>query len=185
MNVDTVTLAKGFLSKNEIAISDTTNPNDIIQPLSRHIDALIYNIVSLVALVAMIQDDTKIYPRHLVSAQAYIAHKCVGENARKRITGGIGKKITKQQSDMIELPMVEGVELDDIAKNCLDMDLRSYIHNVLKFHEVSISKGAMKGIMDMIYAHLGCLVKDIRSNGPLTVSRLDAIMDMRRNAVFK
>ena len=185
MNIDTKALAKGFLSKNKIVISDTVNPDDIVEALSRHIDALIYNMVSLVALVAMIQDDKKIYPRHLVSAQAYIAHKCIGDTARRMITGGVGKGITKEQMDTIDLPVIEGFELDEAAMGCLNIDLRSYIHNVLSFHDVSISKGAMKSMIGIIHAHLGCLLKDIRANEPITMTRLATIMGMRKHAIFK
>jgi hypothetical protein len=185
MNIDTFTLAKDFLSKNEIVLSDLTKLDDIVNVLSKHIDALIYNIVSLVALVAIIQDDKKIFPRHLVSAQAYIAHKCIGENARKKITGGVNKNMKNEEIDIIELPMVEGFELDETALSCMDMDLRSFIHNVLKFHNISISKGSMKGILNMIHAHLGCLVKDMRANEPLTMSRFSNIMNMRKHSIFK
>jgi hypothetical protein len=184
MEIDVVPLAKDFLSKNEIVISDTTNPDELIMVLAKHIDALLFNIVSLVALVAIIQDQKKIQPKHLISAQAYIAQQCIGDQAVKKIKGGVHKKQTQKDIDAMPIPVVEGFELDEIAMSCVDMDMRSFIHKILKFHDLTIGKGAMKGILDIVRAHLGCLLKNIRANEPLTIKRLENIMSMRKHAVF-
>jgi hypothetical protein len=186
MEIDVIPLAKDFLSKNEISISDTTNPDELIVRLAKHIDALIFNIVSLVALVAIIQDQKKIQPKHLISAQAYIAKQCVGDHAIKKITGGMNKKGLKQRDlDNMPMPIVEGFELDEIAVSCVDIDMRSFIHKVLRFHDLTIGKGAMKGILDIVRSHLGCLLKNIRAIEPLTIKRLENIMSMRKHSVFQ
>ena len=184
MEIDVLPLAKDFLSKNEIVISDTTNPDELIILLAKHIDALLFNIVSLVALVAIIQDQKKIRPKHLISAQAYIAQQCIGDQAVKKIRGGVGKKRSQKELDTMVIPVVEGFELDEIAISCIDMDMRSFIHKVLRFHDLTIGKGAMKGILNIIRAHLGCLLKNIRANEPLTIKRLENIMSMRKHSVF-
>lgn len=182
--VNLIHIAKGFLSKNNVVLSDVVTPDEIVDALAHHIDALIYNITSLAALVAMIQGDEKIQPKHLVSAQSYIAHKCIGDEARKKVTGGIGNRKSAKEVSELPVPVLEGFELDVTAIECLDTDLRSFVHGVLNHHDVSISKGAMKSILDILHSHLGCLLKDIRENEPLTLKRLEAIMTTRRHAVF-
>ncbi len=185
MEFEVIPLAKDFLSTNKISISDSTNLDELINILAKHIDALVFNIVSLAALVAIIQDQKKIDPKHLVSAQAYIAHQCVGDHATKKIKGGVEKEMLKKDVRDISIPEVEGIEFDEIAVSCIDTDMRTFIHRVLKFHDLTIGKGAMKGIINILQSHLGCLLKDIRNNEPLTIKRLENIMSLRRHSVFK
>lgn len=185
MEIDVVPLVKNFLSKNEITISDTVKLDELVEYMAKHFEALIFNITSLAALVAIIQDKKKIIPRHLVSAQAYIAQQCVGDHAIKKIKGGMGKKIKMKDLDSLPIPEVEGFEMDATAYSCTDIDMRSMIHNVLDFHELTIGKSAMKGIKDILQAHLGCLLKDIKASEPLTMGKLNQIMSLRRHAVFQ
>jgi len=177
MDVEFVPLAKNFLAKNEVSISDSLQPEELIQALAKHFEALVFNITSLAAMVAIIHNDKKIMPKHLVSAQAYIAYQCVGEKAVKKIKGG-----TKNtESTVVD---VEGIEMDEVAQNCVDMDMRKYIHNILAYQEITIGKGAMAGILRILHSHMGCLLKDIRANEPITIKRLESIMSLRRHAVF-
>jgi hypothetical protein len=160
-------LARSFLSKNEVSISDKTKLDDLIKVLAERFEALVFNITSLVGLVAIIQDEKKVMPKHLMAAQAYIAHQCSGEEAMKKVQGG--------QEDAMD-----GGGVDD----CSGMDMRTMVHSVLSFHDMKIGKGAMKGILRIMNSHLVCLLKDIRANEPLTLNRLDRILSMRRYAVF-
>ena len=74
--------------------------------------------------------------------------------------------------------------MDEVAQNCVDMDMRKYVHSILAYQDISIGKGAMSGIMRMLRSHMGCLLKDIRANEPITAKRLEHIMSLRRHAVF-
>lgn len=177
MEVEFVPLAKNFLSRNSIVISDTMKPDDFVQLLAKHFEALVFNVTSLAAMVTVIHGDKKIVPKHLVAAQAYIAYQCVGEKAVKKIRGGTATN----GSSIVD---IEGIELDEVAQNCVDMDMRKYIHGVLTYQDISIGKGAMAGIIQMLRSHMGCLLKDIRANEPITAKRLEYIMSLRRHAVF-
>lgn len=177
MDIDFVPLAKNFLSKNKVSISDSLQPDELIQALSKHFEALVFNITSLAAMVAVIHSDKKIMPKHLIPAQAYIAYQCVGEKAVKNIKGG-SKNTDTSVVD------VEGIEMDEIAENCIDMDMRKYIHSIIAYQEISIGKGAMAGLLRILRSHMGCLLKDIRMNEPITMNRLQNIMSLRRHAVF-
>lgn len=173
MGIQAVDLAKEFVAKNEVCISDMADMDAIVQKLAEHIDALIFNVTSLAVMVAMIEDKKKVEPRHLVSAQAYIAHQCVGKQASQKILGGGVQN---------EIPEIEGFGPKDAAP---PMEMRAFIHHVLDYHKLTIGKGAMKGILTIIHAHLGCLLKDLRASEPLTMKRLDQVFSMRRHAVFK
>jgi hypothetical protein len=54
MEADFVPLAKNFLSRNSVSISDTMKPEDFIQLLAKHFEALVFNITSLAAMVTVI-----------------------------------------------------------------------------------------------------------------------------------
>lgn len=184
MDIQFVPVAKDFLSENEIAISDGVNPDELVNVLARHFDALVYNITSLAALVAIIQDKKKIQSRHLISAQAYIAHKCVGQSASKRIIGGVAKDMKVDEMDRIELPVIEIFQVDVHTRPPIKEDMRGFVRSVLEHHDLTIGKDAMQKLLSIMHAHLACLARDIKAEGPLTMKRLDNILSLRKNAVF-
>jgi hypothetical protein len=183
MDIQIMPIVREYLSKNEIVISDNTDIEELVYKLAKSIDALIYNIVSVVALVASIEDQTKIEPKHLVAAQAYIAYKCIGKYASKKIIGG-SHKITLDELNKIEPPRIDDYEDDSYSKQCQHVDLRDFIHHTLEHHKMQISKNAMKGILKLLHEHLECLLHNLKKVEPITIARLDKIMSMRRYSVF-
>lgn len=184
MDIQFIPIAKDFLSENEIAIADSVNTEELVYALARHFDALVYNITSLAALVAIIQEKKKIQSRDLISAQAYIAHKCVGETASKKITGGVAKNISIEEMDKIEIPMIEIFQMDINTRIPIKEDIRGFIKNVLEHHELTIGRDAMKKLLSIMYAHLACLAKDVKAEEPITLKKLEHIMSLRKNSVF-
>ena len=185
MDVHIIPIVNDYLSKNEIVISDNTDVPTLVEQLAKHFDALIYNIVSLAALIASIEDQTKIEPKHLVAAQAYIAYKCVGSSVAKKIIGG-SKTITLEELNKLEIPKLDDESESHIHSHKLraDMDLRDFVHHVIKYHNINIGKGAMKGILKILHEHLECLLNNIKKNEPISNKKLENIMSMRRYSVF-
>ncbi|NBX51766.1 hypothetical protein EBT25_17965, partial [bacterium] len=163
MDIHFIPIAKDFLSENEIAIADSVNTEELVYVLAKHFDALVYNITSLAALVAIIQEKKKIQPRHLISAQAYIAHKCVGETASKKITGGVAKNISVEEMDKMEIPVIEVFQMAIETRPPIKEDIRGFVRSVLDHHELTIGKDAMKKLLSIMYAHLACLAKDVKA----------------------
>lgn len=184
MNTPILPIVNEYLSKNEVVISDNVDIEELVYLLARHVDALIYNIVSVIALVANIEDRTKIQPKHLVAAQAYIAHKCIGSSASKKIIGG-SHQVTLEELNKIEPPKIDEHTGLNKYKLCSDMELKSFVHEVLKHHKMHIGKGAMKGILQILHEHLECLLNDLKKHEPITIAKLERIMDMRRYSVFR
>lgn len=183
MDTRIVPIVNEYLSKHEVSISDSADIEGLVFLLAKHIDALIYNIVSVVALIANIEDQKKIQPKHLVAAQAYIAQKCIGSSASREIIGG-SRTMTLEELNKIEPPRLEDRPSDEKYQLCSDMELRAFVHQVLEHHSIEIGKGAMKGILQILHEHLGCLLADIKKNEPITEAKLEKIMGMRRYSVF-
>lgn len=181
MNVQIIPIVNEYLSKHEVVISDNTDATTLVEKMTLHFDALIYNIVSLAALIASIEDQPKIYPRHLVAAQAYIAFKCVGSSVGKKIIGG-AHSLTLEELNKVEIPKLDDSKHEHKLR--ADMDLRDFVHHVLEHHHIEIGKGAMKGILKILHEHLECLLNDIKKNEPLTLKKLEHLMEMRRYSVF-
>lgn len=183
MNIEILPIVNTYLSKNEVMISDNVDIDELVYLLAKYIDALIYNVVSVVALIANIEDKEKIQPKHLVAAQAYIAHKCVGQSASKRIIGG-SHKITLEELNKINPPTIDENTDNNKYKLCYNMDMRSFVHQVLKHHKMHISKGAIKGILMILNEHMQCLLNDIKRQEPITIGKLEKIMIMKRYSIF-
>lgn len=183
MNIRILPIINKYLSKNEVVISDNVDLEELVYILAKHIDALVYNIVSVVALIANIEGHKKIQPKHLVAAQAYIAHKCVGKSLSNRIIGG-SHEVTLKELNKIDPPMIDDHNDDKANHMCSDMELRSFVHQVLDHHAMEIGKGATKGILKILNEHLECLLRDIKKNEPITLSKLQKLMSMRRYSIF-
>ena len=183
MDIQIIPIVNEYLSKNGVLISDGTDVEAFVYKMAKHFDALLYNIVSVVALIASIEEQVKIQPKHLVAAQAYIAHKCIGQLASRKIVGG-SHKISLKELNTIDPPQIDEHTPSGDYKVCSEMDLKEFVYQVLKHHKMSIGKGAMKGMLKILHEHLECLLNDLKKYEPITMIKLDKIMSMRRYSVF-
>lgn len=179
MDVNFTPIAKEFIHTHDIQIADNAKQEEIIEHLAKHLDALVYNITSLVAFVTMIEDKKKIEPKHLVAAQSYIAHKCIGKHASKKFAGGAKALDLKA----VDVPIIEEFTHSKY-KIQMRVDMRSMIHHIVQSHALEIGSGAFKGILKILHAHMECLLDDIKHQEPLTMKKLEYIMSMRRHSVF-
>lgn len=168
--------------------------------MQEHVDAVVQQVVSMAAIIAMLRGKHKIDVSHLPPVRTYVASKCtVGH---RKVKGG------SMPSDFYGYPHPAyslanangGVQASTIdwakqeARPAMGPTQtgggggahhHTTIQSVLKDLNVSISKSAQEELQKIIDGHVACFIHDVRQATPVTVKKLDKILKMNRHASFK
>jgi len=206
MEQDLLPLAKRIIQEHHIDIHPSADSHVISTKIAFHIDALVHNVVSTAALVAMLHNDHKIDMVHLKPVKIYIESQCMAKNTKQR--GG-----TSMPSDFFGYPHPNysvahensGVSVSKvdfgagIARPELGPAQGMFVggglrHNtteikvvakkLLKSKNVSIGKKALEELIRIIDSHIHCFANDMKEKCPLTVNKLEKVLHMKRHAVF-
>ena len=61
---------------------------------------------------------------------------------------------------------------------------KAYVRDILKRHNLSINKTAFNTLLHMIEIHIYCVLKDLKTKGPLTLAKVEAVFKNKIHAIF-
>lgn len=203
------TVAK-FIDTFQINLKGS-DKTEVFHKLEMHMDAVCYNVASIAIIFALLKGDKKIQPKHLQNVMGYISSMC--SSSAKGQKGGMsmasdyfGYPHPNYASSnagsgvvMSEIEFNSGIAragIDSqiggtqsssnnvrlVATN--DKDAKAFVKSVVKMHNIEISKTAFTELMRIIDIHLNCLATDLSTLSPLTVSKVDKVLGLKRHAVF-
>ena len=180
------------------------NDENIIDCIAIHIDALIYNIVSTISLIALMNGERKISRKFIDVAQKYIS-----EGNKKLIMkgGALPLEYTGQTSgsyapfvpQAVDISKIDfaagiarpalGIQMGGSAAECVHNVPVKFVKSVLSHHAMKYSDHSMNEIRKMIKEHLCELhdklakLSDGKKHG-ITMSMLERIFSKKSFAVF-
>lgn len=179
------------------------NADKCVELVHSHIDAVVHHIVSLSAMVAMLGGKKKIEHKHLQDVKMYVITKCGGHlkggmsmasdfygyphPAYASSNANAGVHVSeihwgKQEARPSQGPTQSGGAFAQTLK--YKKELQNLVKTHLSHIAASISKGALKELVDIIDIHLVCFANDLIKESPLTVKKVEKILSKRRHKAF-
>jgi len=171
----------------------------IIQQVALYIDALIFNVVSIICLITIINNSNKITQKTLAVGKEYIESKCQFNYAK--VSGGNmatmtgGSRLGSATFLGISEPMyrvdnpTNNVLITDFANGVLrpqiggksssssDKLITVYMKSILSYHEMKASKEIKQEIEKIIKFHIMCLINNLKSyKNAIKLSTLNKIV---------
>jgi hypothetical protein len=169
--------------------------------IKKHIESVIHHVVSLAALIALLEGKHQISAKHMQAVRTYVVTKCDGH-----VKGGMS-----MASDFYGYPhpayatgnVNQGVQTSEIswarnearpalgpvqmggATKSSDKDISKLVKEQLKTVGATASKGVVPGLTEVIELHLKCFADDLKKNAPLTVKKVEKILKKRAHATFQ
>ena len=161
-----------LLKKNKISI-DENQEEQIIEQLVLYIDTIMFNIISIICLITVLNDKEKITLETLEVAKKYIHNKCYNG----KMNGGsvIGSatylgveepmyKVDNPTNDILNINLINGVARPQIGgkKNKIyERSIYAYINSILIYHDVKATKELKKDIYNIINNQIECLINQL------------------------
>ena len=179
--------AEKILNDHEIAVNKK-DKYKMIEQLALYFDALIFNIVSIICLITVINNSTKITQNTLAVAKKYIESKCQFNYA---MTGGrmgsatfLGAHESMYSANNSVANVLNVDFANDIARpqigGSIDKTYKFvsiYMNSILSYHTVRADKEIKKQIFDIIKYHIKCLLGHLKEkNKTLTFKELNKIV---------
>lgn len=171
----------------------------MIQQVALYFDALIFNVVSIICLIVVINNGTKITQDTLNAAKKYIESSCEFNYA---MTGGsrlgcatfLGANehmysASNPTNNVLGVDFANGIARPQIGgsinggcnscggdKNTYKI-VHTYINSILTYHDVKATKEIKQEIFHIIRYHLDCLLNIMKKhNKPMTLKTLNKIV---------
>lgn len=167
----------------------------VIEQISIYLDALVFNIVSIMCLISTINDSKEITKKTLDVSKQYIETECkfyytqLSTSKSGKMTGGLGSSailgaqegmysVDNTGSDILHLDFENGEARPQIGGKLKDNGLiYKCIGFILKYHGIKASKDIKNEICKIIHTHMECLFKNLaRDNKKLTLSKLNRVV---------
>jgi len=195
-------IASAFIKHHNIKVSSDADHHAINKMVGNHIDALIFNVASLAALVATLYDSKKLEKAHLAPVRAYITTKC-DKPMKPSMKGGISMASDfygynhpayspeHKGSDMLTIdlgsgtlrPQIGGGSEVGVLENSKAALKRT--REIFKHHEVRVKPDVFTEVVRIMDFHMRCLSHDLQQVQPLTEKRVAKVMKLKRHAVFQ
>jgi hypothetical protein len=169
----------------------------IIQQVALYIDALIFNVVSIICIITIINNSNKITEKTLAVGKEYIESKCQFNYAK--VSGGNitmtgGSRLGSATFLGISEPMyradnpTNNVLITDFANGVLrpqiggkssasDKLISVYMKSILSYHNMKVSKDISQDIEKIIKFHIMCLINNLKSyKTSIKISTLNKIV---------
>jgi hypothetical protein len=170
----------------------------IIQQIALYVDALIFNIVSIICLITIINNSNRISTKALEIGKKYIESKCQFNYAKVSKGGmmmqggsrlgsatflGISEPMYRADNptnDILTTDFSGGILRPQIGggkKEQSDKLISVYMNSILSYHEMKASSDVKKSIHNIIYFHIMCLINNLKTyKGPIKLSMLNKIV---------
>lgn len=167
-----------------------------------HIDSVVHHIVSLSAMVAMLDGKKKIEQKHLHDVKTYVLTKCGAHlkggmsmasdfygyphpsYSSSHVNAGVQVSEIqwgKQEARPAQGPAQSGGASVPKYKKELQKLVKMHIKNIA----ASIAKGPLDELVNIVDMHLLCFANDLVKESPLTVKKVEKVLAKRRHKAFQ
>ena len=167
-----------FFIENNIIIN-SNDRSKIVQQLAFHIEYIVFNVVSMMCLIAIINNTSQITKKTLEVGKNYIHSTCKITYPSKAMMGGMGTasymginepnyKSVNIGSDLLPINFsgenarnqIGGAKVSNnkILNSAIDI----YIISILKHHNMTASKTTQKDLCVIIKYHIGCVLDQLK-----------------------
>lgn len=193
-------LVSAWVDHHAFTVS-SSNHADVHQMLHEHFQALLYNMVSMAAIMALLHDAKRIQPVHMQSLRKYIESQCTrGQRGGTSLPSdyfgyphaaytadGSAPSMQIDFSSGVARPSMGPAQLGGqaVVPSLVSKSTwaKTFIKHVLKQRDTSISKRAAAELMAAADTHLQCLSDDIGGR-VLTHSLLARTLSLKRHRAF-
>lgn len=181
-----------FFIENKIKIN-MKERSKVINQFALHIEYTVFNIVSMLCLIAIVNNTDKITDKTLKVAKKYIENKCEFKYPKKITSQVIQQKggrlgsatflginepmysADNQSNDILPVDFKTGIARPQIGGNpsnnkILKKLVLSYINHILSHHNVKASKTIKDEIFELTKFHIDCMFNCIKKSKTVTVS---------------
>lgn len=67
---------------------------------------------------------------------------------------------------------------------CTNSTVKAYVRDILKRHDIKIDKTLLDVLLHIIEIHVHCVLKDLKTSGPLTMVKVEKVFNNKRHAIF-
>lgn len=169
---------------------------------------MVRNIVSVMAITALVNGNTKIEPKHTQGALDYLHRKCPMPSPTAHQSGGTslpasffgdaepmysashssgGTTETLQFGLGIaraEIAQTGGRGASDPASRALDKWTNEQMKPYLEHHRVTASKTAKADIVRLSRQYLACFLHDLSKKDPITLTKVRDLLKKRKYSIF-
>lgn len=179
-----------FFIENKVKVS-MKDRSKVISRFSLHIEYMVFNIVSMLCLIAIINNSDKITDQTLKVARKYIENNCqfkypntskVNPQKGGRLGSatflGINEPMystNNPTNDILPVDFTSGIARPQIGgkssnNKILKKIILSYINNILSHHNVKASKTVKNEIFEITKFHVDCMFNCIQKYKIVSVS---------------
>lgn len=182
---------------------------DALEVLESALKTLVQNVMSVVAVAALVHGGPKVEPRHAATAADYFHRKCPLAHAVAAQSGGSplpasyfgavepmysSMNPSGGSSQTVDFNM--GVARADIpmsggagaAASRLPRGATAWVHHELQIykehHRLTVSKGAKEILTKLILRYITCLNHDLQKKQPLTIKKVREVLKKKSYKVF-
>lgn len=190
-----------FMQKHNIQCYNGME-DTISDMVKAHIEGVVHHVVSIAALVAMMNGRHQIESKDMQAARTYVISKCGGH-----IKGGMS-----MASDFYGYPHAayspshanQGVQSSQISwarnearpalgpvqmggqnKKNKDKEITKLIKEQIQKVGATTARGVVDHLHSIIELHLVCFADDLKKVAPLTIKKVEKILAKRRHAAFQ
>jgi len=180
-------LAEKIFTDHHIAIK-AKDKYKMIEQLSLYFDALIFNVVSIICLITVINNSNKITPEALAAAKKYIESKCqfnytmTGGRLGSATFMGINEPMysaNNPTNDILAVDFAGGIARPQIGGSHGEKMYKLvnvYINSILAYHNVKANKDIKQEIFNIIKYHMDCLIQNLKHSKSLSLRSLNKIV---------
>jgi hypothetical protein len=181
-----LSIISAIISKYNINI-DKTKKIIIYKLLSKYIDVLIFNVITILSIITMINNSNTIHKSALKLLKEYINETCHS----KKISGGttlpseyfgINSGIYNENNatgNILDINFSSGILRPQIGGGGLNKDdikiLSHSIKNILTYYKLKVSNDIINELVHLINDNIECLfrqLKDIRLLSPSVIKKM-------------
>ena len=190
--MDKMILLQKFSDRFLIENQSIIKPKDrkkIVEQLALHIEYIIFNIVSMMCLIAILNNTSQITKKTLDVGKSYVISTCKITYPSKTMMGGMGSATYMGINEPMYTRGNIGSDLltvdfsGDIARNqiggakqsnlkTLNSAIDLYITSLLDHHKMSASKTIKSNLKTMIKYHIDCVTDHLKINKTINYKSL-------------
>lgn len=162
----------------------------IAEQMAIYFDAVVFNIVSIMCLISILNNSSKIDKKTIEVSKEYIENKCKFNYAK--MSGGrlgsatfLGKdeqmySASHPTDDVMHVGFADGIARREMPMSGgakVATTIPSCVTKILKYHGLTASKEIKNELCSMIMVHVDCFIEKISgTKGKLTLAKLNAIV---------
>lgn len=180
-----------FFIENKIKINMKERAK-VIKQFSLHIEYMVFNVVSMLCIIAILNNSDKVTDKTLHVAKKYIENKCEFKYPSQKVVQQKGGRLgsatflgvnepmyssSNPTNDILPVDFQSGLARPQIGgkssnNKTLKKLVMSYINNILSHHNVKASKLVKDEMFEITKFHVDCLINCIKSKKMVSITVL-------------